>query len=40
MSDPEIEEVEEGGSRMSPIMIALLALLGILAIGRRRREAA
>lgn len=40
LSDPEIEEVEDGGGRMSPLLLAVFVLLGMMAIGRRRREAA
>jgi hypothetical protein len=40
LSDPETEEVEDGGGRMSPLLLAVFVLLGIMAIGRRQKEAA
>ena len=40
LSDPETEEVEDGGGRMSPLLLAVFVLLGIMAIGRRQKKAA
>jgi hypothetical protein len=40
LSDPETDEVEDGGGRMSPILLAVFVLLGIMAIGRRQKNAA
>jgi len=40
LSDPEIDKVEDGGGRMSPLLLAVFVLLGMMAIGRRQKEAA
>ena len=37
LSDPEAEDVKDGASRMSPLMILALLLLGGLALSRRSR---
>ena len=40
LSEPETEEVEKGAGRLSPLMLAVLLMLGLLAVGRRRRRVA
>jgi MYXO-CTERM domain-containing protein len=37
LSDPKIEEVDDGGGHVSPLMLAVLLLLGIFAIRRREK---
>jgi hypothetical protein len=36
-TDPEIEVVEDGGGCVSPLLIAVLLLLGGIEVARRRR---
>ncbi len=36
LTDPEIEAVEDGGGRISPLMLAVLLVLGLFALRRRQ----
>jgi len=36
LSDPETEVVEEGGGRVSPLLLAVLLMLGLAAVARRQ----